>query len=268
MQEINAFELLKFYAKSWFIILSFTITGLILGFIYNSHLQTPLYKSSATLFVINSDHADTSKSTTLINNYIELFKSRRVLEPAMEEQKLDVSYDELKKSVDVTNEKSTDVIKVSISTKDPKVSERLTEKAVKSFKEQVAQLYGSDNIRVVDTADLADEAYNVRPHIQLVLAASAGFIISLVILFFTYDLKLGNRDTKKSSKPKKSFFKVVDIKQSVKAVMSYVKTLFIKLKISNIKFSPAKKITKKNLSNSSVMKNTKRKNGTKIKSKK
>ncbi|HSW77437.1 MAG TPA: Wzz/FepE/Etk N-terminal domain-containing protein [Candidatus Chromulinivoraceae bacterium] len=190
VQEINLYHLLRFYVKKWGWIFSLTILGVVAGFVYNNYIQTPLYKSDATLLVVTPNDGASAQNTTLINNYIELFKSRRVLEPVVNEQKANVSYDTLLGFVDAVNDKGTQVIKVSISTKDARVSQQLAEGAIGSFKQQVKKLYATDNVRVVDDANLPNAPYNVRKMMILALGAAAGLALSVIALFFVYDFNL------------------------------------------------------------------------------
>ena len=202
MQDINLYQLLKFYAKNWIWIISLTIIGGLAGFIYNNYLQVPLYKSGATLLLISPADGKVTQDATLINNYVELFKSRRVLEPVIAKQNLDISYDTLVSSIDATNEKNTEVIKVAISTKNAQASKNLAEGAVVSFKEQVTQLYKVDNVKIVDDANLPTEPYNVHKELILILSTAIGLILSTVVLFFIYDFSLTKKTTKKVTSKK------------------------------------------------------------------
>jgi len=188
VQDINLYHLLKFYAKNWIWIVTFTTIGVLSGFAYNNYIQTPLYKSSATLLLISPADQKAAQDATLINNYVELFKSRRVLEPVIKKQNLNTPYESLVSSIEATNEKTTEVIKVSISTDNAQTSKSVAEGAVASFKEQVTQLYGTDNVNVVDNANLPTSPYNVHEELVLLLAGAIGFMATIIVLFFIYDL--------------------------------------------------------------------------------
>lgn len=193
MEEIKLNKLLKFYAKNWIIILLVTAIGVLSGLIYNSFIQKPLYQSDATLLLVNPIDKATILDATAINNYVELFKSRRVLEPVIKSQSLNTTYDSLVKSVSATNPKDTQVITIAISTKDPNVSKNFINNAIASFKQQVATLYGFDSVQVVDSASFNTTPSNVNKGLQLMLAALAGFVLAIIIMFFAYDSKSGQK---------------------------------------------------------------------------
>lgn len=194
MQEINLYDLIKHYARYWLFIFVMTLLGLIGGLIYN-HYQVPLYKSTSTLILIDPKNStsSTAANTTLINNYLALMKSRRVLEPVISNLNLNISYEQLVSDVTTSNDKDTQVVKLTISSTNPQTSKQAVDGTVASFKDEVKRLYDVDSIKIVDGANTPTAPYNVRKNIQLGLAAAAGFLLSLIIVFFIYDFNLNRK---------------------------------------------------------------------------
>lgn len=192
MEEINLYKLMGFYVRNWLLILSLTLTGLAAGLIYNQFIQVPMYKSNATLLL--TKERGVTQDVTLLNNYVQLFQSRRVLEPVIKKQKIDATYNEFAGNVSATNAKSTEVLKLSVSTNDPQVSRDFLREAVIIFKAEAKKIYGSDDLTVVDNASNAVPPYNVKKLQQLAIASAAGFVVSLLVLFFIYDARGGKVD--------------------------------------------------------------------------
>ena len=228
MEDINLYQLIKFYAKKWMWIISLTILGLIGGYIYNTYIQTPLYKSEATLILINPDDKKIVQDTTLINNYMQLFKSRRVLEPVIAKLNLNKSYEDFINSIEATNAKDTEVIKVSVSTTSADTSKQLVDGAVDSFKEQVNELYKIKNVQIVDDASTADKPYNVNKNMTLIISTAAGFILSIIILFFVYDFKMSNKGKSNTKALKSKKIKEIKVKK-VKVKKARLQKLGVKL---------------------------------------
>ena len=213
MEEINLYDLLKYYAKNWLILLSAIFVGAIIGLVYTGFVQTPLYKSEATMLVVGSR---TAQDSTINNNYTELFKSRRVLNTVIEAEGYSGDYNQLVGRTTATNEKDTDVIRVSIADTDARKSEQLLAASLDVFKEEATGLYGSNatgtsNIKTVDTANVPIKAYNVNVLLQIGLAVSASFFLAIIVLFFIYDYrssqappatKSGSVKKPKSTRPK------------------------------------------------------------------
>ena len=261
MEEINLYKLLKFYAKNWAIILVITVMGALSGLVYNSFIQKPSYESDATLLLVNPTNKATVLDVTAINNYVELFKSRRVLEPVIKAQNLDTSYGSLVKSVSATSQKDTQVIKISISTKDPNESTNFVNSAIASFKQEATSLYGFNSVQVVDNASFNATPSNVNKVLQLVIATAAGFVLSIIVMFFVYDSKFDQKkidrvfDTLKAKIArmttfvKRQFAKPVTVKKTTKNPKKQAATVK-KISKTPIKQTPSnkknlKKTTKK-----------------------
>lgn len=196
VQDVSFYHLLKFYIKNWLIITIILSISFVLGIVYNDFIQVPLYKSDATLLLVRSNTVN--PDTSLINNYIELFKSRRVLEPVIEKQNINMRYDDFVKNVEVISEKNTDVIKISVATDGAEKSKEFVKKAVVSFKENSKDLYSADNIQVVDDASFNDKPYNVHKELVLIISSLTGLLIALFSLFLVYDYKQ-NKGSKNNS---------------------------------------------------------------------
>ncbi len=202
MQEINLYDLLKYYARNWVNLLTALFIGAILGLVYTFYIQQPLYKSDATLLVVG---ASTSQDSKINNNYTELFKSRRVLESVIHEQGYKGDYDQLLARTTATNDKNTDVLKVSIADADPTKSKELLEASLEAFKAQAGALYERENIKVLDAANLPSAPYNVKVVVQVGLAMAATFFFVVIIMFFVYDYRMSNgTPTGKPATAKKS----------------------------------------------------------------
>lgn len=200
MQEINFYDLIKYYANKWMLIVVFTIAGLMLGLVFNIYIQKPSYTSDATLIPVNSNQTVTT-DPTVINNYIDLFKARSVLDPVIKSLHLSLNYDQLSNDVTASNDKNTEVLKLSITTSNPTISRLAANATVNSFLSEVKQIYGANSIQIIDNANTPLKPSNVHKSFQLIIFTTAGFLISVITIFFIYDL--GLQKTKSSLKNKK-----------------------------------------------------------------
>jgi len=202
MEEINLYDLMKHYIKSWALIAGFTIAGLVAGLTYNSYIQKPIYKSTSTLILIDGSVPNVASKATTIKNYQELIKSRRVLEPVIKDLKLSQNYKQLAASTKTNNNKDTEVLTISVSTSNAKTSKDVVDATINSFKSEIKQLYGQDNTKLVDIANTPDQPDNVHKNTQLIIATMAGFIVAIVVVFFIYDFRLSSVKRNKNSTKK------------------------------------------------------------------
>ena len=190
MEEINLYDLLRFYAKKWLTIASFAIAGAIIGVIFTYYIQQPLYKSSATVLLVGANRSSSQDSVDL-NNYVKLFTSRRVLTPVIEKHDYNKSFESLVSNTTAENTKNTDFISLSMSTTDAKTSKVMLESAIQEFGKQAKELYGDNSVRIsiVDAANTPTGSTNVKPLQQIGIATVALTALSIIGLFFVYDYK-------------------------------------------------------------------------------
>lgn len=219
---------MRFYARKWLTIATVVMIGAILGVIYTFFVQQPQYKSTATLLLVDTSRTSGQQSI-ILNNYVQLFESRRVLEPVILEQKYDRSYTALAANTEAENVKNTDIINVSISTSSPKTSKALLEAAVMKFREEAKTLYGDGAIKinVVDAADAPVAPTNVKPLQQIGIAVIASFSLALIVLFFVYDYRMAHKSpTKKLVPVKKPQTKQAVAKKQKNSLMTTARELF------------------------------------------
>ena len=186
-EEINLYDLLRFYKKRWLALLLTSLAGLALAALYTYVIQTPLYTSNATMIAVGTADKASGQTNTQLNNYIQLFNSRRVLEPVLQQQHSNLSYEALSQKVKASNDKNTELLKLSVTNHDAKNSQRLANGVIASFRKEIKTIYGSDNIDVVDDANLPTMPANVRPLTQLAFGVAAGLLLAVVGLFFAFD---------------------------------------------------------------------------------
>lgn len=243
MQEISLYDLIKFYVKKWRLIASLTLAGLLAGLVYNTFIQVPEYKSSTKLLLVSSQTTQTTTNQTLINNYIDLITSRRVLEPVVEKHNKSMSYEQLLAEVKAVNQKDTAIMNVTVTTNGAKQSADIANEITDSFKTAVNSLYQSSGVIVVDPAVQPTGADNVHSELQILIAIGIGFVSSLIGLFFVYDYTGGK--IKKSVAKKKIIKKPVKKRRQVskaKALTAQVFAYFAPKPTQKVAKSTATKI--------------------------
>lgn len=205
MKSISLYDLLRFYAKRYLTLIAATLIGAIIGVVYTFFIQQPMYRSTATLLAVGTgQQLCGDQGSVAINNYIELFKSRRVLGLVIDHHKYEEGYEKLAEGVEAVNVKNTDVINISFSALDAKESQALLESIILSFSQEAASLYddGDLRIKVVDPPDIPDAPSNVKPVMQIGLASVASLMLGALSLFFVYDYKMSKGAGEKTDEVK------------------------------------------------------------------
>lgn len=194
VEEINLKDLLSYFLNKFSLMIMITVFVGILGCLYAIFIQTPLYNSYTTLVLArvsddkNSQNLsnDISINSKLVGNYREIIKSNRIMQNVISDLNLSYTIDELKKIVTVTNVADTELIKISVNTKDPSLSSDIANKIASQFSQEVAEIYEIQNITVIDKATPSLTPYNVNILKQVGLYIAIGLVIAFITVFIMY----------------------------------------------------------------------------------
>ncbi len=188
MEEIDLKELLSlFWSKKTQIIL-IVLIFMLLGVIYTIGFVTPKYTSSTTLLLATSENS-TDKSSTitttdvtlnskLVSTYSALVQSKSVLRQVISNLGIKISEDELKNNITVTQEKDTEIIKISVSNTNANTAEKVANEVAKVFTEKIQEIYKINNVQIVDTAEIETEPSNINHPKDVIIFTFIGIVVS------------------------------------------------------------------------------------------
>ena len=194
---------MRFLLSKWYVIFIFAVIGAGAGWAYDEFFQTPKYKSSASLLFQNKKNTVT---TAKINNYLEIIKSRRVVESALSSSQINgLSYEDAANSLETNTPKDTQFVSISVITADAGDSQILLENIIRAFEKEAKEIYDlEDEISIVDSPNRPASAYNVNEMKQIMIAAAGSSILVMIVLFFSYDIKKTKEETKKAKQQPQS----------------------------------------------------------------
>ena len=205
MEEIDIKSLLRHIVSKFYIILIAMLLTMSIGEFYTFNLQTPLYKSTTELVLLNDNGSgseqitvsDVQISNNLVTTYSEIIKSNNVLNQVIKELSLPYDASTLKGKLTVTTTSGTQLISVSISDEDPAAAQEIASALATVFKKEIISIYNIDNVQIVDRASLPSSPYNVNVMKQTIYYALAGVALGLgvTIAFFYLDTTIKDTDT-------------------------------------------------------------------------
>ncbi len=124
--EIDLLELFGYFmSKIWWIVCAFIIGALIAGLI-TAFIITPKYTATAKMYMVNSssqsvvDLTDLNIGQSLSGDYVELLKTRPIVEGVIQEQNLQYSYNQLVSMMGLSVVNETRIIQIDITSPDPR----------------------------------------------------------------------------------------------------------------------------------------------------
>ena len=201
MENVNIKEVLNYLlSKAWLIVV-ILLTVLAGGEVYTALLKTPMYESKTNVVLISDSSSkqittnDVTLSNNLVKTYSEIVKSRSVLNKVIEKLKLSESYEGLAGKITVSSVTSTQLITIRISDKDSAKAKTIANEVAKVFKSEIKDIYGIDNVQIVDEAVEAGSAYNINIIKETIIYLIAGLAIGVGVAYVMYLLDKSIKDS-------------------------------------------------------------------------
>lgn len=192
MEEIDLTELFDYFLKRALYIFITVIACLVIGLTYTIFLKEPKYKSDVNVIIVNKDKQTTSLQSDLAANqklaatYRELVGTRRILNQVIDNLDLNYSIGQLQQMISVENVNDTEIIKITVSSSEPKEAKVIANETAKIFQDEVKDIYNLENVSIVDKAILAKEPYNINIVKESVIYIALGMVLSCGVIFVIY----------------------------------------------------------------------------------
>ena len=159
--EIDLLRLVRaLWHRAWAIVLAMLLCGAA-AFSYTYFLVTPLYKSSALMYVNNSSItvgstsvslSDLTASQTLVDTYIVILKTRLTLNDVIEQAELNYTYEDLRDMISASPVDSTEIFEITVTSPYPAEAEKIANTIVKVLPEKISEIMDGSSVRTVDFA--------------------------------------------------------------------------------------------------------------------
>lgn len=186
-QEISLLDLISILFKHIVLIVSVTLLGLLIAYVYAFHLGEQRYESSAYLSVrvqIINGNVDITQTQRLVESAAELIKMPVILNQVIHALELDMTSDELLENMTVVSSKTSYLIQIRYVADDPMLSKAIVNQI---FYE--ARTYANESVPAL-RGNLSRESYPergelVEPNQPLILVIGflLGGIVSVMIVF-------------------------------------------------------------------------------------
>ena len=202
MEELDLKELISMFLEKKLLIILVIIIFAIMGAIYTLKFIVPEYEASISLVLVQlgteaTTDSATSISTTditinskLVENYREIAKSRIVADTVKQNLHLDIPTSEIQENIAVNSISDTELIRVTVTNKDPKLAYDIATEFAKVFADKVEGLYNIRNVHILDEAQIPQEPSNIHLSKNVLIFAFVG-----AILVFGYILLINMLDT-------------------------------------------------------------------------
>ena len=196
-KDVIEIDLLEVFLLMWHNIVLILSVGLLCAtaaFAITKFLVAPYYESTTKIYILNKNetnavtYSDTQLATQLTKDYSELITSRYVMEQVIQEQGLNVDYDELCEKVKITTPTDTRIVEITVEDKDPVAAMNICNSIRETASDHIQNVMDIDAVNVVETANMPDEKAGPSSVKAALIAGLIGCFIVCVIVFIRYML--------------------------------------------------------------------------------
>lgn len=164
-------------------------------FLANKVVYVPEYASTATLYVLRQDK-DTSNSDSdfslalkVVNDCDYLLRSRSVLDEAIQDLNLDITYQSLRKRVSISNPDNTRILEVTVVADSPEQAKKIVDEICEVGQEKITEAMGFQQVRPYEygTMDQAPCNKTASTTYLLVVVLAAIFTYFVFLMIFLLD---------------------------------------------------------------------------------
>jgi capsular polysaccharide biosynthesis protein len=185
-ETISLKELFLTVKKRLLLIIIITVIATTTSGIVSYFLLTPIYQSS-TQILVNQSKSDQQVMNTgevqtnlqLISTYNVIIKSPAILDKVIEQEKLDMSSEELNKMVTVSSEQNSQVVNIAVQNEDSQKAADIANTIASIFKTEISKIMNIDNVSILTQAQVDDELSPVKP--QPVLNMAIALVVGLMV---------------------------------------------------------------------------------------
>lgn len=172
------------------------------GFFGTKLLIAPTYTASTSIYLtpqINDtgslDYNSQMANSKLVTNVVNLMTQNNVMSEVAKDVGME-NASSVKKCISVTNESNTEIVTITATTEDPKLSKDIANGTVDTFIKTMQKNLNVRNIEIVDRAKLSYVPSGPNAKKNSVFAAAVGFVLGAgyAILKYLLDNRLRNKE--------------------------------------------------------------------------
>lgn len=205
--EIDLLHLIKLlWSRAWIIILCMIILGGI-AFSYALFFVTPIYESTAMLYVNNTSFSvgstavsistgQLSAAKSLLETYIVILKTRTTLEAVIEKAELDYTYQQLNEMISASAVNETEVFSITVKGPNPDENKIIVDAIVEVLPDRISDIIDGSSVRLVDNGIKATQRSSPSYTKYAVVGMLLGIIISCgtIIVIDLFDSTVRDED--------------------------------------------------------------------------
>lgn len=194
--EIDLREMFRVLLKrSWIIVLCAVLLGSAM-LAYTITCVTPMYQASVTMYVNNNSAKDStsvsandlSVALRLVQTYVSIITSDRVLGRVIEEAGLMMTTAELKGMISAQPEGETEMFRVIVTSPNPQMSADIANVIARIAPEEIAEIIEGSTAKTIDEAKVPTHRASPSRSLNTIIGAFVGAVLATLVIVLAHVL--------------------------------------------------------------------------------
>lgn len=203
-EQLNILNIIDMLLRRWTIVLLCTILVGVFSFVYSEVFISPVYSSSASMYV-NSERQKTNDDITqttiissreLVSTYSEILQARTFLGTIADEFGGKYTINQLRSMITMDSLNDTEILSITVKGNDAEDVYRITKNIVKYAPDELIRVVEAGSVKVLD--DASETKTPISPNIRrnTFIGVFIGLVLGafIVIILELFDTRIKNSD--------------------------------------------------------------------------
>lgn len=180
---IDLLELFMGLLAHWTLIAATAVVGAVLMALYTFFLVTPMYKATATIYVVSRNDSvlnfsDLQVGSELTSDYIKVFEMWEVHEKVISNLDLDYTYTDMASMLSVTNTSDTRMLDITVTNPDPEEAAAIANKYADVGAKYISEKMKTDEPTLMSSARVPENPFSPNKAKNILLGFVVGFVLA------------------------------------------------------------------------------------------
>ena len=180
---IDLLELALGLLEHWKLIAVTAVTGAVLMALYTFFLVTPMYKATATIYVVSRNDSvlnfsDLQVGSELTSDYIKVFEMWEVHEKVISNLDLDYTYTNMASMLSVTNTSDTRMLDITVTNPDPEEAAAIANEYADVGAKYISKKMKTDEPTLMSSARVPENPFSPNKAKNILLGFVVGFVLA------------------------------------------------------------------------------------------
>lgn len=201
--ELDVMELIRgVWKRAWIVILCAVLAASI-SLVYTLNFITPTYRASVTMYVNNNSEVTTGMTSSdlavalqLVNTYVNIIQSDKVLEKVVDETGLNISAGQIRQMLSAEVVDETEMFRVSIISPNAQMSTDIVNAIASIAPAEISQIVEGSNAKVVDYAKVPASQHAPNYVTNTILGGLIGavLVVAVIVIIMMADNRVRNEN--------------------------------------------------------------------------